>query len=85
MCMPRVGPEVHTQLLGEKLRTDATESIMTVLHQPLFGTMCTQDTLGRRTDDMNSWAGINVGGYNGGVQQGSRIFFVCPIPQLFDC
>ena len=68
VCMPRVAPEVHTPFLGAKLHTDTTKSIMTVLHTPLLGKMCTQDTLDRRTDDMKSGAGINIGGYKGGVQ-----------------
>ena len=50
-----------------------TESIVTVLHTLLLGTMCTQDTLDRRTEDMKSRAGINIGGYKGGVQSQRNI------------
>ena len=42
---------------------------MTVLHTPLLGPLCTQNTqTDRRTEDMNSRAGIYIEGYKGDIR-----------------
>ena len=67
VCMDVTGLEAHTPLPSSKLHT---ASIMTALHTPLLGTVCTQYTLDRTTYDMESRAGFNVRGGGGEQRRG---------------
>ena len=59
--VPGAGPVAHTPVPSAGLQTDRTDCIMTVMHTPLLGTMCTLDTLAdRQTDDIKSRAGMNI-------------------------
>ena len=49
---------------SSKLHTVTDGGMMTELHTPLFGTLCTGYTLDKTTCYMESRAGLNV--YNGG-------------------
>ena len=67
VCIVDMGLGEHTPLPSSKLRTETT-SIMTALHTPLLGTLCTQDTPDKPTYDIKSRAGFNIGVSGGGVQ-----------------
>ena len=63
------GPVAHTPVPSAGLHTDRTDCLMTVMHTPFLGTMCTLDTLAdRQTDDMKSRAGMNIRRYKGNIQ-----------------
>ena len=53
--VPVTGPEAHTAVHSEGDHATISDCIMTVLHTPLLGTLCTQNTQTyRRTDNIDS-------------------------------